>query len=149
TANGRSRPQARAREVSPARRRRPDRHRRRGRVAARCPGAYGRRPGRRAGGSLTTTGQKMPPRRKLAINRLKERKPLGPVIVDRFLARHEVPIIEGNLCTFLFRGDADEVHLGHQIFGLPGHIPLRRVADTDLWYLVLELPDRSRVEYQL
>jgi len=91
----------------------------------------------------------MPPRRKLAINRLKERKPLGPVIVDRFLARHEVPIIEGNLCTFLFRGDADEVHLAHQIFGLPGHIPLRRVADTDLWYLVLELPDRSRVEYQL
>ena len=60
-----------------------------------------------------------------------------------------MPIVEGARCTFLFRGEADEVLLVHRIFGLPGRIPLRRVAGTDLWYLVLELPDRSRVEYQL
>jgi len=69
--------------------------------------------------------------------------------VDRFLARHEVPIIEGARCTFLYRGDASEVHLVHQIFGLPRRIPLRRLRGTDLWYVVLELPDGSRVEYQL
>ena len=69
--------------------------------------------------------------------------------MSRFLARHEVPIVEGDRCTFLYRGEADEVHLVHRIFGLPERIPLRRLHGTDLWYLVLELPDGSRVEYQL
>jgi hypothetical protein len=60
-----------------------------------------------------------------------------------------VPIVEGARCTFLYRGEASEVHLVHQIFGLPQRIPLRRLHGTDLWYVVLELPDGSRVEYQL
>jgi enterochelin esterase-like enzyme len=89
------------------------------------------------------------PRRKLVINRLRERRPLDPAAIDRFLARNEVPVVEGTRCTFLFRGEADGVYLVHQIFGLPGRIPLRRIAGTDLWYVVLELPDGSRVEYQL
>jgi enterochelin esterase-like enzyme len=86
---------------------------------------------------------------KLAINRLRERRPLEPAMVDRFLARHEVPIVEGARCTFLYRGEADEVRLIHRVLGLPGRIPLRRLRSTDLWYLVLELPEGSRVEYQL
>jgi enterochelin esterase family protein len=90
-----------------------------------------------------------PVRRKLAINRLRERRPLGPAVVDRFLARHEVPIVEGPRCTFLFRGEADEVHLIHRTFGLPDHLPLRPLRGTDLWYAVLELPEGSRIEYQL
>ena len=69
--------------------------------------------------------------------------------MDRFLARHEVPIVEGARCTFLYRGQADEVFLVHRIFGLPDHMPLRRLHGTDLWYVVLELPEGSRVEYQL
>ena len=90
-----------------------------------------------------------PVSRKLAINRLRERRPLDAAVVDRFLARFEVPIVEGLRCTFLFRGEADEVFLIHRIFGLPDHLPLRRVRGTDLWYVVLELPEGSRVEYQL
>ena len=39
--------------------------------------------------------------------------------------------------------------LVHRIFGLPDHLPLRLLRGTDLWYLVLELPEGSRVEYQL
>lgn len=88
-------------------------------------------------------------KRRLAINRLKERGPLDHTAVDRFLARHEVPIVEGSRCTFLFRGEADEVHLVQRVIGLPERIPLRRLRGTDLWYLVLELPERSRVEYQI
>jgi enterochelin esterase-like enzyme len=88
-------------------------------------------------------------RRKLAINRLRERGPLDPAAVDRFLARNEVPIVEGARCTFLYRGEADEIHLVHRIFGLPERIPLRRIRGTGLWYLVIELPEGSRVEYQL
>ena len=86
---------------------------------------------------------------KLAINRLRERRPLDAAAVDRFLARHEVPVVEGARCTFLYRGEADEVFLIHRIFGLPDHLPLRRLRGTDLWYAVLELPEGSRVEYQL
>jgi enterochelin esterase family protein len=98
---------------------------------------------------LTTAG---PPRtvgRKLAINRLRDRRPLDSAAVDRFVARNAVPIIEGPRCTFLYRGEADQVFLIHRIFGLPDHLPLRRLHGTDLWYAVVELPEGSRVEYQL
>ena len=87
--------------------------------------------------------------RRLAINRLKDRKPLDAAAVDRFLARHEVPIVEGSRCTFLFRGEADEVFVVQRIVGLPELLPMQRLRDTDLWYLVLELPEGSRVNYQL
>ena len=86
--------------------------------------------------------------RRLAINRLKDRRP-DAAAVDRFLARHEVPIVEGDRCTFLWRGEADEVFLAQRIVGLPDRLPLRRLWGTDLWYLVLELPTRSRVNYQI
>ena len=85
---------------------------------------------------------------RLAINRLKERRP-DAAAVDRFLARHEVPIVEGDRCTFLWRGEADEVHLVQRIVGLPERLPLRRLWGTDLWYLVLELPAGSRINYQV
>ncbi len=86
---------------------------------------------------------------KLAINRLKDRKQLDAAAVDTFLARHEVPVVEGSHCTFLFRGEADEVLLSQRIVGLPELIPLRRLYGTDLWYLALELPHGSRVNYQI
>ena len=94
---------------------------------------------------MTTSATK----RKLAINRLKDRKPLDDATVDRFLARNEVPIVEGARCTFLYRGDADEVLLVQRIVGLPEKIPMRTLRGTDLWYLVLELPEGSRINYQL
>ena len=86
---------------------------------------------------------------KLAINRLRERRPLDPGIIDRFLARYDVPIVEGARCTFLYRGEADEVSLVHRAVGLPEHITLRRLYGTDLWYVIVELPEGSRFEYQL
>lgn len=87
--------------------------------------------------------------RKLAINRLRERRLAEPAVIDRFLARYDVPIVEGARCTFLYRGEADQVSLVHRAVGLPEHIPLRRLYLTDLWYVVVELPEGSRFEYQL
>jgi enterochelin esterase family protein len=89
------------------------------------------------------------PGRKLAITRLRERRPLDAAPIDRFLARHQVPSVEGATCTFLYRGAADSVQLIHRVVGLPERLPLRQIPGTDLWYLLLELPDTSRVEYQL
>ena len=45
---------------------------------------------------------------RLAVNRLRDRLPVGPAAVDRFVARHGAPIVEGERVTFLFRGEADE-----------------------------------------
>ena len=87
--------------------------------------------------------------RKLAITRLRERRPRDPAVIDRFLARHTAPIVEGSRCTFLYRGEADEVQLAHRTVGLPERIGLRRLHGTDLWYVVIELPEGSRFEYQL
>jgi enterochelin esterase-like enzyme len=86
---------------------------------------------------------------RLAINQLKDRKPLDGAAVDEFLSQHRAPIVEGSRCTFLFRGEADEVHLAQRIVHLGDLLPLRRLWGTDLWYLVLELPEGSRVDYQL
>ena len=57
--------------------------------------------------------------------------------------------MEGDRCTFLWRGEADAVHLVHRITGLPDRLPLRRLWGTDLWSVVLELPTGSRVNYQI
>jgi len=90
-----------------------------------------------------------PPAQKLAINRLRDRKNLDDAAVDAFLERNEVPIVEGSRCTFLWRGEADEVLLVQRVVGLAERLPLRRLRGTDLWYLVLELPERSRINYQV
>jgi enterochelin esterase family protein len=69
--------------------------------------------------------------------------------VDAFLAGRSFPIVEGSSITFVYRGDAEAVHLKHWVFGLPASQSLRRLHDTDLWHLTLELPAGSRVEYKL
>ena len=98
---------------------------------------------------MTTTTGPIAVSRKLAINRLRERRPLDGGTVDRFLARYEMPSVEGPAGTLLFLGVAGEMFLRYRIFGLPGPTPMRRLHGTDLWYVVLELPEGSRIEYQL
>jgi enterochelin esterase-like enzyme len=69
--------------------------------------------------------------------------------VDAFLAAHHFPLVEGNAITFVYRGVAERVHLKHWVFGLPSSQELARVEGTNLFYLTLELPPGSRVEYKL
>ena len=71
-----------------------------------------------------------------------------PADVDRFIAGHSFPIVEGPSITFIYRGDADAVHLKHWVYGLPSSQDLKRVEDTNVWFLTLELPVASRVEYK-
>lgn len=88
-------------------------------------------------------------RGKLAINQFRELEHHDEGAVDAFLHERQVPIIEGAKCTFLYRGQADEVHLLHRIVNQPQRVPLRRIEGTSLWYCIIELPYGSRVEYQL
>jgi enterochelin esterase-like enzyme len=87
--------------------------------------------------------------RRLAVNRLRERLPVDAAALDRFVARHGSPIVEGERATFLFRGEADEVRVRHRVVGLPDPLEMRRLPGTDLWAATTVLPEGSRVEYQL
>lgn len=90
----------------------------------------------------------MSPLARLAIDRLIERG-TDPQSIDRFIARHGSPIVEGERVTFLFRGEADEVFVRHRVVGLPDPFPLSRVGESELWAVTTVLPEGSRVEYQL
>ncbi|MEK9501641.1 alpha/beta hydrolase-fold protein [Gemmatimonadota bacterium DH-20] len=68
--------------------------------------------------------------------------------VDGFLHGRAVPVVDGSQVTFVFRGEADDVRLRHWVYGLQTATSLHRLAGTDLWYDVLELPEGSRVEYK-
>ena len=87
--------------------------------------------------------------RRLAVNRLRERLPVDGAAIDRFLARHPSPVVEGERATFLFRGEADEVRVRHRVVGLADPLSMKRLPDTDLWAVTTTLPNGSRVEYQL
>jgi enterochelin esterase family protein len=86
---------------------------------------------------------------RLAINRLRAAKPLDASTVDAFLDGRETPVVEGAHCTFVWRGEADEAWVCQRIVGLPDRLPMRKVRGTDLWYVGLDLPEGSRVEYQI
>lgn len=86
----------------------------------------------------------------LAIHELLgKKKRLTAKAVDDFLAKHTFPLVEGPSVTFVYRGKADAVLLQHFIYGLPTSRPFKRIDGSDLWYLVVEIPANSRVEYKL
>jgi enterochelin esterase family protein len=85
----------------------------------------------------------------VAIHALRKQRPLGADAIEGFLESHRFPIVEGASCTFVYRGEADAVKLHHWIYGLPSSQPFARIPSTDLWYLTIELPPGSRVEYKL
>jgi enterochelin esterase-like enzyme len=69
--------------------------------------------------------------------------------IDAWMKGRTFPLVEGKNATFVWRGEADEVRLRHFIFGLETSQPLQRLEHTNLWYLDVEIPPRSRIEYKL
>jgi enterochelin esterase-like enzyme len=86
--------------------------------------------------------------KRLAIHELEQSQP-DAAKVDAWMAGRRFPIVEGESATFVFRGEADGVTLRHWIYGLESNSSLARIENTDLWYLIAEVPPRSRVEYKL
>jgi enterochelin esterase-like enzyme len=66
-----------------------------------------------------------------------------------FLSGRRFPIVEGSSVTVAWFGQADGVSLRHWVYGLESSTALARAPGTDLFYLTLEIPPRSRVEYKL
>lgn len=71
-----------------------------------------------------------------------------PEAIEAFLKEHKFPIVEGGNATFVWRGEADAVEVRHWVYGLESSTALERIPGTDLWYLTLEAPPKSRVEYK-
>ena len=81
-----------------------------------------------------------------------ERLLAGPhtqAAVDAFLSSNSFPIVEGSQITFVYKGNADAVHLKHWVYGLPSSQTLAKMEGTDLWHLTLGVPAKSRIEYKL
>jgi len=68
--------------------------------------------------------------------------------VEAFLSGRRIPIVEGSSATFVWRGQAEGVSVRHWVYGLESSTALARVEGTDLWYLTLEIPAGSRMEYK-
>ena len=68
--------------------------------------------------------------------------------VDAFFSGNSFPLVDGTNTTFVWRGQADAVHLRHWVYGLPAHQNLARIHGTDVWHFTLKLPPTSRVEYK-
>ncbi len=84
----------------------------------------------------------------LAIEKLRDARP-DKMVLDAFMESNTFPIVEGHKVTFCFRGAAEAVHLKSWVYGLPNSQSLHRIENTDLWYLTLDIPPKSRVEYKL
>ncbi len=70
--------------------------------------------------------------------------------IDTFMEENPTfPLVEDTSVTFVYRGEADGVLLQHFIYGLETSQPFERAEDTDFFYLVLELPPQSTLQYKL
>jgi enterochelin esterase family protein len=74
--------------------------------------------------------------------------PPGKDAVDSFIRDQQFPLVEPGRVTFVYRGAADEVILRRWISGFNTALPMRRIDDSDLWVLAMELPPGSRFEYK-
>ncbi len=68
--------------------------------------------------------------------------------VDEFVRKNRFPLVEPGQVTFVYRGEADEVHLRRWISGFNTSLPMQALEGTDLWVLTMELPGKSRFEYK-
>lgn len=85
----------------------------------------------------------------LAIHKLSADGTPSKEAIDNFIEGHRFPLVEGRAVTFVYRGEADGVRLQHFIFGLETSQPFHRLEATDLWYLTVDLPEKSHLQYKL
>ncbi len=68
--------------------------------------------------------------------------------IEKFIAGHSFPLVDGTDVTFLYRGQADEIFLRRWIYGVRAAQPLQRLEGSDLWVVTMEVPECSRFEYK-
>ena len=75
----------------------------------------------------------------------------APDLLRKFVVDKEFPLVDDGQATFFFwdGAPAEEVLLVHWVFGLETRQPFIRIPGTEAFYLTVELPERSRIEYKL
>lgn len=68
-------------------------------------------------------------------------------VVDRFLAKLQTPLIEGDVVQFLLQGDYEDVAVASELMGIRQERPMQRVPGTDLFYYGLNVPGATRASY--
>ncbi len=71
-----------------------------------------------------------------------------PEAIDDFVRENQFPLVEPGHITFVYRGQAEAVHLRSWIAGMNTAQALEPLQDSDLWALTMALPDNSRFEYK-
>ena len=67
-------------------------------------------------------------------------------LIDEFMAAHrELPILEGDLVHFVYRGEVEELGIGGSHF--PSETPMHRVEGTDFYFRSLAVEPAARFEY--
>ncbi len=74
---------------------------------------------------------------------------MAPAYLRRRLLRTPTPYISGDTATFTYVGDAHSVRVEHFMSLFPAIPPMERLEGTDLWWVTVRLPKRSRIEYRL
>ncbi len=84
-------------------------------------------------------------------------KPVVPDRIDantteadfqRLIGEKGFPLVEEDIVTFVYFGEAQQVMLRHWIYGLPSSLPLARLGKSNVWYRAFEFPTQSRIEYK-
>ena len=73
---------------------------------------------------------------------------MAPAYLRRRLARTGSPYRWGDTTTFVYVGDAETVRVVHFMSCFPAIPPLERIDGTEVWFVTVELPRGSRVEYR-
>ena len=73
---------------------------------------------------------------------------MAPAFLRRRLSRIGSPYRSGDTTTFVYVGAADAVRVVHFMSCFPEIAPMERIAGTEVWFVTVELPAGSRVEYR-
>ena len=68
-------------------------------------------------------------------------------MLSEFLTVPNTPIIEGDLVTFVLRGDHDDVAVASDLFGVRQERPMRRLEGTDLFHFTHRMEQPGRASY--
>jgi enterochelin esterase family protein len=72
-------------------------------------------------------------------------------LLRAFVGENGFPLVNGDQVTFFYwdGGPVDEVLLIHWVYGLESRRQFQRIPGTDAFFLTMQLPLRSRIEYKL
>lgn len=67
--------------------------------------------------------------------------------VTRFLAGKSLPLVDGEVVTFLYRGPGEDLAVAGDMIGMRREEAMHRLGETDLWWWSTTIDRRARLSY--